>query len=427
MPVSSQNKFLKISASFIAEIRKGKIKGRFPSENEIARKFGISKATASRVLHHLREEGFIETLVGSGSTVRERRRTFVVRIGSDHERMKAACGPISRILSAKFPDVDFVFDTEGVEAKPDLRTITSHPPEGYASFIPYSKALVKKLSRLPLHNAASGIHQISGSFYARPFLASPTFLLANKKYFSAGGLAPQGARERSAIFLERLAQSRLPEGRSLYDLRLVHFKDLALFVLDGMDASKPGEKIPYTVENVEAGLRRWIRIRAASKPAADIRNGEALVTMISLMAESDYFLDTERFEPVWFPLRVQQVPVNFLHSQSLAISAHCRQSELAEEVIAHFFSEEVQNVFGEQGYGVPLRKGVKSKHPAAKLGLAELPHARWDYVFPQPPLLSIMSRLVRIHTTGFLSGDNLLDLVRSLMEVEAAGETLEFQ
>lgn len=427
MPVSSQNKFLKISEAFIAEIRKGRIKGRFPSENEIARKFGISKATASRVLHHLREEGFIETLVGSGSTVRQRRRKFLVRISSDHERMKAACGPIGRILAAKFPDVDFIFDMDGSEAQVDLQTITSHPPEGYASFIPYSRALSKKLSRFPLLFDAPGIHQISGSQYARPFLASPTFLLANKKLFSAGHLALQGARERSAVFLERLAGSRLPGERSLYDLRLVHFKDLALFVLDGMAPTELGEKIPYTVENVEAGLRRWIQIRAASKPAADIRNGEALVTMISLMAESDYFLDTERFEPVWSPLRLHQVPTNFLHSQSLAISAHCRQIELAEEVIAHFFSEEVQNVFGEQGYGVPLRKGVKSKHPAAKLGLAELPHARWDYVFPQPPLLSIMSRLVRIHTTGFLSGDNLLDLVRSLMEVEAAGQNLEFQ
>lgn len=427
MPVSSQNKFLKISAAFIADIRKGKIKGRFPSENEIARKFGISKATASRVLHHLREEGFIETLVGSGSTVRQRRRTFVVRIGSDHERMKAACGPISRILAAKFPDVDFVFDTEGFEAQADLRTITSHPPEGYASFIPYSKTLAKKLSQLPLHPAAPGIHQISGSFYARPFLASPTFLLANKKFFSAGNLSLPGPRERSASFLERLAGSKLPGERSLYDLRLVHFKDLALFVLDGMDSIPASGKIPYTAQGVEAGLRRWIRIRAASKPAADIRNGEALVTMISLMAESDYFLETERFEPFWSPLRLPQIPMNFLHSQSLAISAHCRQIELAEEVIAHFFSEEVQTVFGEQGYGVPLRKGVKSKNPAAKLGLAELPHARWDYVFPQPPLLSIMSRLVRIHTTGFLSGDNLLDLVRSLMEVEAAGQNLEFQ
>src|SRR5882672_6384317 len=112
MPVSSQNKFLKISEHFIREIRKGKIKDKFPSENEIARDFSISKATASRVLHHLREEGFIETQVGSGSMVRQRRRKFVIRFSSDRERMKSAEPLLMAVLSSRFPDVDFVLDME---------------------------------------------------------------------------------------------------------------------------------------------------------------------------------------------------------------------------------------------------------------------------------------------------------------------------
>ena len=71
----SEPRHRQISRELLTEIASGKYGagGRFPSEAQLCRKFGVSRPTVGRALRELQEQGLIERRVGSGTFVRASR------------------------------------------------------------------------------------------------------------------------------------------------------------------------------------------------------------------------------------------------------------------------------------------------------------------------------------------------------------------
>ncbi|MBN8215485.1 MAG: winged helix-turn-helix transcriptional regulator [Spirochaetes bacterium] len=415
MPVSVNNKCLKIAGLLRREIRQGRYTGKIPSENEIAKAHRISKATAAKVLHLLREEGLIETVVGSGSFVASRRRAFVIRFTSDLGQVRRAEASLRTLLAEKFPGVEFHFDLDGARGDWDLSTLTTLSPDGYGAFAPLSAPLLRRLARLSLRAPAETLHRRGAQTFAVPHLMSPTFLIVNHKALAAAGFHPPGAHESTGRTLLTWAREGLP--LSPYDLSLTHLKEYFPFLLDAQGEGAPGE--PAGVERAGEALAKWHRLRSVSRHGADIRRGEALAITASLMAEADYFAANPHYEPVLYPIQGAEGRRNVLHSQALAVSARCDGKAFAEDVIEAFFSREIQALFAGQGYGIPVLPTLDPVHPAAALALSELPHATGEYAFVGPPLLGVLMHLFHAHRRGQLSKESLLELCRALMIAQA--------
>jgi DNA-binding transcriptional regulator YhcF (GntR family) len=417
VPVSVNNKCLKIAAILRREIRQGRYTGKIPSENEIAKTHRISKATAAKVLHLLREEGLIDTVVGSGSFVASLRRAFVIRFISDLGQNRRAEEPLRAILSAKFPGVEFHFDFDGSRGPWDLSTLTTLAPDGYGPYAPLSPALVRRLSRLTLRAPAQTLHRRGSETFAVPHLLSPTFLVANLKALSAARVAAPSDTKSTGRTL--LSWAREGAVLSPYDLSLSHIKEYFPFLLDCPREGRAPGAGGFDPASAAAALKDWHRLRSVSKHGADIRRGEALAITASLMAEPDYFVPTPDYEPAYYPIQSPSGHRNVLHSQALAISARCDGKAFAEDVIAAFFSEEIQSLFARQGYGIPSLAAIPPEHPAARLALDELPNATGDYAFVSPPLLGVLMHLFHAHRRGQLSRESLLELNGALMAAQA--------
>lgn len=418
MAKSVNNKCEKIAALIRRDIRLGRYPGKVPSENEIAKGHHISKATAAKVLHLLREEGLIKTVVGSGSFVASRSRPFVIRLNSDQTKWKRVEEGLLKSLTRKFPGVTFRFDFDGSAGPFDLVSLTSLAPDGYGAFAPLSPALLKRIGRLGLHPPALGLHRRGDLTFGVPHILSPTFLLVNKKALSRSGLKTPSAQTPTAETLLQYCEKA--GGLSPYDLSMTHLKEYVPFLpMAGGHPPARGQREKISPAQARDALGGWHNLWASSKDGADIRRGEALAITASLMADPDYFISNPHFEPVAFPIGGRGQFGNALHSQALAISATCHGKAFAEDVIAAFFSEEIQNQFAQTGYGLPALSDVKAIHPAAPLALAQLRHSRYDYAFVGPPLLRVLVNLFYGHKQGEVSKSTLIDLVMALMAAEA--------
>lgn len=418
MRKSAPPKFEQIARGLGESIRRGRLQGKVPSVNELVAEYGIAKATAARVLAWLKEAGFIETVVGSGSFVRRARGEVTLRIGSDHDRWRRILPRLEAALAGKLAGVRVVFDLEGTVPNPDLLNQTSLCPFGYQIFRPYSPGLVKRLRQLDLTGHFPGLHEQDGHVYGFPFLASPTFLGWNRLTLKKAGLAEPKNTESTVSILEDWAD----RGRGApFDMGLSSLKDAALFILEGVGTPSRARPIAYPEGAILNGLRRYEAFCRRVPPGASMPGGTAFGTLLSLMADAPWFLESPGYEPGFLPLRIGRSPCNFLHSQSLMLSGRGEKVEVAESVIEAFFSVDVQRVFAEAGYGLPMNADAPSRHPLAALARRELPRSRWDYGFPAPPLMAVMHQLLYIHGKGQISGESLVQLTEGLLTAEAQG------
>ena len=72
---SATPKYLKIKADLRRQMVDGRIDHRVPSENELARRFRVSRMTARKALNELLRDGLVERIPGKGTFVRQQRIT----------------------------------------------------------------------------------------------------------------------------------------------------------------------------------------------------------------------------------------------------------------------------------------------------------------------------------------------------------------
>src|ERR1700727_4024098 len=95
--------YLKVKRHILENIGSGKwaISSRVPSENDIVKKFGVSRMTANRALKELSDEGVLVRIAGVGSFVADRHaRAHPLEIrGIDQEIRERGHVPRAKIVS----------------------------------------------------------------------------------------------------------------------------------------------------------------------------------------------------------------------------------------------------------------------------------------------------------------------------------------
>jgi 5'-deoxynucleotidase YfbR-like HD superfamily hydrolase/DNA-binding transcriptional regulator YhcF (GntR family) len=91
-PEDPRSQYVKIAASIRAAILSGEFEPdtRLPSQEELAKFFGVMRATVSNAIQALNEEGYLRTAKGSGSYVVSRARLPVADDGEPHPLHGAA-------------------------------------------------------------------------------------------------------------------------------------------------------------------------------------------------------------------------------------------------------------------------------------------------------------------------------------------------
>ena len=68
-PDSPELAYVQLANILAAEIRAGKIKGRLPSERDLAQEYGVAYGTVRRAMGLLRERGLVVSVHGRGTFV----------------------------------------------------------------------------------------------------------------------------------------------------------------------------------------------------------------------------------------------------------------------------------------------------------------------------------------------------------------------
>jgi GntR family transcriptional regulator len=72
MPVKKIPKYIQIKEHLLQGIAAHRFTDRLPSENQLSRKFSVSRMTARKALDEIDKEGFAERVPGKGTFVKDR-------------------------------------------------------------------------------------------------------------------------------------------------------------------------------------------------------------------------------------------------------------------------------------------------------------------------------------------------------------------
>lgn len=421
MNVPKNNKCRGIADRLHREIASGKITGKAPSENAIAERFGISKATAAKVLAILRDADIIETVVGSGSYIRSRAKTITIAVQTDFERIRGIEPSITEHLKARFPGVTFRFTYERGGAG-DIATLVSHPVGRYQDiYQPLPEAMVKRITkRLVLPGGMAELHTREAC-YALPFTVSPTFIMFNRIACERFGISASFFEDDYPIIAERIAA--YAQDIAPFDLTTMHLKDLMPFMLSGEKRGEP------TAADIARGTERFqAAVLSHAREGASILDGSALCKIGSRMLPAVYGTRTNGYDPAIAPIRVNGKPVNMLHSQSLAVQKNAADPVLASLVVEEFYSDAVQRIIGESGFGLSVT-GAKARadDAAARSAREMLEHSRWRYFSFDHAYMPLAVNFFFLFAAGKINAGDLSGLITSLMtlmgnDVGAHGE-----
>ncbi len=264
---------------------------------------------------------------------------------------------------------------------------------------------------------------VNGKLCGVPIIFSPRFLVYDRRIFQRYGVPEPRQHWTFEDFLATISQFRgklppaliYPWNRTLSDFYVFSAR-FGGYILDPETGA-----VRLDGDRMMEGLRQMIRLREllGNPPDSHPVFGESAM-WLSCREE----LVTLRHQEIFRHLAAVQLPLpeggrdaNLQTTQLLCIRNECANIDLAEKVIRFILSEEVQNHFAANCYGVPmLRSAISgSLDPAGPVDSVireELDKVMCDYSLFDPGLYHLVSDSIRM-----VLGEPLPEAEKSMREL----------
>lgn len=366
-----------------AEIARGRLSDKLPSEQEIARIYSTTSVTAGKALNLLRRKNLIVRVPRLGSFVnREHNKPLKIYWGKSvfSESMNSE---IKTVLKRKFPNRDIEMDSSSYRQNPFEAgyDIVRNVATFNVSYSKYVEPLPSGLKEKYLHGEtyfknAFNIHRDNSIHYSLPILFSPIVLLYNRELLNRFMKieAPYDFKIEDMLELK----NKIKKQRGIY-LFERYFEDAQLryFVFSGEDNEGSVSRI-----NLD-GLKKRLRIfwelfedMLMSGKNHDFMDGNVLFKYSCRQGLELYKDAPFKWDILPMPsLQEKAVPVT---GEFLMVSNKTADKEAAFEIAETFLSPEIQKIIAKNKCGLPVMKSLipdtlDTRHYRDDIFVSEIP------------------------------------------------------
>ncbi len=264
---------------------------------------------------------------------------------------------------------------------------------------------------------------VNGKLCGVPIIFSPRFLIFDRRFFARYGVPEPKPHWTFEDFLETVTrfQGKLPPeqiypwNRMLSDF-YVYSSRFGGYILDPETGA-----VRLDGDRMLEGLRQFIRLRELLGNPPDSRAVYGETAMWLSCREELVELRKKDFFPhlaaVQLPLPEGGRDANLQTTQLLCVRNECADMALAEKTIRFMLSEEVQNHFADNFYGVPMLRSaiggsLDPTCPVDSVIREELDKVMCDYSLFDPGLYHLVSDSIRM-----VLGESLPDAEKSMREL----------
>ncbi|OHD66918.1 MAG: hypothetical protein A2096_12630 [Spirochaetes bacterium GWF1_41_5] len=430
--MSVPNKYSIIEKKILNDIHSRVYTDKIPSERNLAKKYMVNPLTIRRALDTLARKKILIRIHGSGTYVNPTCKNEISIYLTNTDEI---CGKINTALQKKFPHLDFHITNLRSERDElfyqshDILSDVSYCPFEYDKyFLPFDPVIIQKyLDESRYYSRAFNIHRENGNYYGLPLILSPRALVCNKDLLcSVTGKSSHHDLEFDDLLV---LNDIIKERKDIYFFDTQFQPKTAVLSFIYLNIKTPNdesclEHIPPEV--FEAGLDDfWTFYKKPLGQGVDFTKGNSLFSFIyrqNIRVRSGDFPFSWDILPA--PAK-NRVKILTPASQSLFISKRTGNTEICREICEYFLEPEIQGIFAEYKYGIPVYKSAAlssfgSTNFRDDIFFSEMSHLRYHYSFFEKNLMNIFIARCNELFAGEINFPDFRSAVRELYNIHEA-------